>query len=107
MKDREMPPILVEKFDPRIRYQTEHTQEQDWNTFTATGLLWLVNTLLGVFGWTIVVGRNDQTGEVVKVFPARTKFRGFDSRITMESYRKINQYMADHAKEINEEAKND
>ena len=51
MKDREMPPILVEKFNPNVKYHTEHTQEHDWNTFTATGLLWLVNTLLGVFGW--------------------------------------------------------
>lgn len=29
--------------------------KKTWDEFRATGLLWLVNTILHVFGWAIVV----------------------------------------------------
>jgi len=45
--------------------------------FRAAGLLWWLNRILHTFGWSIVVGVDEDTDETVHAFPVRTGCLGF------------------------------
>lgn len=76
-----------------------------WEEFRSSGLFWWMNSLLHTFGWAIVVELHRETGEVVSAYPARVKFRGFDEASNTEGYIKLSEYMANNAKDLLEEAK--
>jgi hypothetical protein len=66
-------------------------EKKTWKEFQDAGLLWWINTILHMFGWAIVVGFNQ--GEIVEVFPARVKFRGFDEATNSTGYEKVTEYL--------------
>lgn len=78
--------------------------KKEWDEFRNTGLLLIVNQILHIFGWALVAEFRD--GNVVNVYPARVKFRGFDDQSVEENYRKVSRYMLDVAEELNDEANN-
>ena len=78
-------------------------EKKTWKEFKDMGLLWLVNSLLHLFGWAICLEVNE--GVVTDVFPARVKFRGFSESDNTEGYKKISQYMRDNAEALLQEAK--
>lgn len=73
-------------------------ESKTWKEFRSTGLAFFINQILHAFGWCIVF--NMENGEVKSVFPARTKYRGFDNRSTSESYAKISKYMKEEAETL-------
>jgi len=77
--------------------------KKHWSEFRETGLLLIINQLLHVFGWSIVYEYDDKTDEIVNVYPARVKFRGFNSESTSENYIKISKYMKENAEELDKE----
>ena len=79
-------------------------KEQTWEEFRKAGMLWWINMLLNTFGWAIVYDYNNNN-EIVKVYPARVKYRGYSPEINTEGYVKVSQYLHDNYKEILEEAK--
>lgn len=79
-------------------------EKKTWKEFQNTGLLLFVNQLLHIFGWAIVFVIDAPTGEVMQVYPARVKFRGFDEPSTEEAYKKISKFMSENAKQLEEEA---
>lgn len=83
--------------------------KRSWNEFRETGLLWFINTILHLFGWAIVVEIEDE--KVVKAYPARASFRGFDEGSNTEGYKKVTQYLADNInglmKDVKQEMSND
>lgn len=79
------------------------SEKKTWKEFKDTGLLWLINSLLHLFGWAICLEVNE--GVVTDVFPARVKFRGFSESDNTEGYKKISQYMRDNAEALLQEAK--
>lgn len=83
--------------------------KRSWNEFRETGLLWFINTILHLFGWVIVVEIEDE--KIVKSYPARTSFRGFDEGSNTEGYKKITRYLADNIndlmKDVKQETSND
>lgn len=79
-------------------------ERKTWQEFRDTGLFLLINQFLHIFGWSLVVVVDNPTGEVVQVYPARVKFRGFDNEDTTEAYKKISDYMASNASTLKEEA---
>lgn len=79
-------------------------QKKSWEEFRNTGLLLIINQLLHVFGWAIVVELDDNNN-VINCYPARVKFRGFDSKNASEAYMKVSQYMSNNHQELIEESK--
>ena len=79
------------------------SEKKTWKEFKDTGLLWLINSLLHLFGWAICLEVNE--GVVTDVFPVRVKFRGFSESDNTEGYKKISQYMRDNAEALLQEAK--
>jgi len=84
-------------------------EKKSWDEFRKTGMLWFVNRILHVFGWAIVAemmpappeGTHD---EVVTVYPARTRFRGFGEKQEEDGFKAISKFMEENAKDLNEEA---
>lgn len=76
--------------------------EKTWEEFQEFGMLWFVNMILHVFGWAICVEM--ESGNIIRAFPARVKFRGFDNSINSAGYLKVSEYLNKHAKELLNEA---
>ena len=77
---------------------------KSWQEFRDSGLLFIVNQLLHIFGWAIVFEWEDyeksKTTEPDRIYPARVKFRGFDEKSTTNGYVNISKYMVDNAEEL-------
>lgn len=78
-------------------------KEKSWSEFRETGLFWLINTMLQVFGWSLVYEREETSGDINRVYPARTKFRGFSTDVQAEAHKMIASFMTENAKELKEE----
>lgn len=79
-----------------------NVQEKSWDEFCGYGFLRFVNTFLHIFGWAIVLNR--ENGVVTKVYPARVPFRGFAEKDMTRGYRQIARFMEENASEIRKEA---
>lgn len=79
--------------------------KKTWKEFRETGLLWFINTILHIFGWSIVVDIKDN--KIINTYPARVKFRGFDEKTTEEGYIKVTNYINYNIKELLKESEND
>jgi len=81
-----------------------------WETFQATGLLWWINRILHTFGWAIVL-EAEEDGTIMKAYPARVRYRGFDRATEETGFIKVSGYMASQgdnlAREIDDEEDND
>ncbi len=67
-------------------------QEASWDEFQKSGLLWWVNRTLHLFGWAIVFQVEDD-GTISKVYPARSQFRGFDSKVEAEGFKNLTEHL--------------
>lgn len=55
----------------------EKPEEASWADFRATGLVYYCNTILHIFGWALVLARDNDTNEILRVYPARVPYRSF------------------------------
>lgn len=78
--------------------------KKTWKEFRETGLLWWINMILHTFGWAIVVSIDDN-GNMVEVYPARVKFRGFGGKSNDEGYIKVTEYLNKESKALLKEAR--
>ncbi|HFD2033389.1 TPA: hypothetical protein ACF2DD_001966 [Clostridium perfringens] len=78
--------------------------KKDWKEFKDSGLLWWINTLLHTLGWAIVF-EYDKNKNIINVFPARVKFRGFDERVNTEGYIKVSKFINENSEELLNESK--
>lgn len=84
--------------------------EKSWQEFRETGLFQFMNQILNVFGWAICMDieggecESEDDLKIVRVFPARVRFRGFCETSNSRAYRKISQYMKDNCDDLLEEA---
>jgi hypothetical protein len=82
-----------------------NVKEISWEEFRATGLLTFVNTFLHIFGLAIVLEVNDDESgkKLIKVFPARVNYRGFEGCSITNAYIKLSKFMAENAIELEKE----
>ena len=78
-------------------------KEKSWKEFQESGMLWMANTILQVFGWSIVIDQ-DADGNIISVCPATVKYRGFTHETNIKGYIKTANYMKENAEEILKEA---
>lgn len=69
--------------------------EKSWEEFQNSGLLWLVNTFLHVFGWALLV-KVDDDGNFCGCAPCRTDYRGFTTEVNDEGYLKITDWLKEN-----------
>ena len=77
--------------------------KKTWKEFKDSGLLWWINMILHTFGWAIVM--DVEAEEVVDVYPARVKFRGFSESINTDGYIKVSKYMEENSCDLLKETK--
>ena len=78
--------------------------KKSWKEFRESGLLFITNQFLHIFGYALVYNFDDN-GEIEEVYPARVKFRGFGDKQIEEGYQKISKYMVDNAVELEKESR--
>jgi hypothetical protein len=76
--------------------------KKTWEDFKKAGMLWFVNSILHVFGWSIVVELK-ANGEIAGVYPARVKFRGFSEDSNTQGYKNITNYLKENVNDLHEE----
>lgn len=72
--------------------------KQSWEEFRNSGMLFVTNTILQFFGWSIVI--EYQNKKLVKAYPARTKYRGFSEDCIEEGHKRVADYLVENAKEL-------
>lgn len=77
--------------------------KKSWKEFRESGLLWWINMILHTFGWSIVVDFND-VDEIIDVYPARVKFRGFNEENNTQGYIKVSKFLEENSKELLKES---
>jgi hypothetical protein len=78
--------------------------EKTWEEFKSCGLLLFINQILHIFGWAICFEYDEKQENIIKVYPARVKFRGFDNKNVSKSYEDLSKYMKDNAETFYKEA---
>jgi len=78
--------------------------KKSWKEFRESGLLFITNQFLHIFGYALVC-EFDDNGELTEVFPARVKYRGFGEKQIEEGYQKISKYMVENAVELEKESR--
>jgi hypothetical protein len=78
--------------------------KKTWEEFKECGMLWWINMILHTLGWAIVFNY-EEDGTISSVYPARVKFRGFDSNVNDKGYIKVSEYMAENAPTLLNEAR--
>ncbi|MEL6348802.1 MAG: hypothetical protein AAFV53_37205 [Myxococcota bacterium] len=68
--------------------------ERSWQAFSDAQLFWWVNRSLHLFGWALVKETNN--GEIVRVYPARCRYRGFDAATEARGYEGLTQHLSDN-----------
>lgn len=79
-----------------------NVNEKSWKEFRESGLLWMINSILHLFGWAIVY--QVENDEIKKVYPARVSYRGFDEKSNTEGYAKVSEYLVKNIEELSKEA---
>lgn len=80
---------------------------RSWKEFADCGLLWFINSILHLFGWAIFMKYDAGTDEVLSVFPARVKFRGFPEESNTRGYRQVSNYLKNNIDKLCKEANED
>ena len=75
-----------------------------WAEFKDWGMLWFVNRILHTFGLVIVFEVSNKTDEVIQVYPARCKYRGFEPHLEEKGFRNVSKYMKKNCKKLLDEA---
>jgi len=77
-------------------------EKKSWAEFRDSKLLWVVNRTLHLFGWAIVTEISKD--EVINIYPARVKFRGFDEKSEQEGFVGVSKYLEENITEIRKES---
>lgn len=77
--------------------------KKSWEEFRDSGMFWWINMILHTFGWAITY-KFDDNGNIMEVYPARVKFRGFGEKNNTEGYIKVSQFMKENAESLLKES---
>lgn len=73
-------------------------EEKTWEEFRSTGLTLIINQILHIFGWAITYEVED--GKIMRCYPTRCKFRGFDGDCVSKSYVNVSKWMKENAEDL-------
>ena len=74
--------------------------KKTWKEFKETKLLWFINSILHIFGWSIILQYDSDTNEICDVYPARVKYRGFSEESNTAGYEGLTQYLQNNIQNI-------
>lgn len=77
-------------------------EKKTWEEFANSGMLWLINRTLHIFGWAIVFEYGENKN-VITVYPARVEFRGFTKEIEVNGFKNVSNYLHENLEELHNE----
>lgn len=77
-------------------------EERSWQEFADAGLFWWINRGLHLFGWAIA--REVIDGQIIRVYPTRVGFRGFDEDCESQGFKKLTAHLKSNIDELEIEA---
>lgn len=102
---------MSEPITTPIKESKPMLMEVEWTFFRNTGALWFANRFLHLFGLVLVaeVETDAMNGleQVKRVYPARTRFRGFDEASETEGFGKLSRYLLAMGEVLVEETTDD
>jgi hypothetical protein len=78
--------------------------EKTWEEFRESGLLWMLNRSLHIFGWAIVLVQ-EADGSISRAYPARVNYRGFSREAEESGFERITKYMKDNISSLEADIK--
>ena len=80
-------------------------EEKTWQEFYDSGLLWWVNRTLHLFGWAICIVTDEVDGaeKIIRAYPARTLYRGFDTDTEDTNFKRLTGYLSKNITVLEEE----
>lgn len=72
--------------------QIPNLVEASWEDFQSAGLIWWVNRALHLFGWALAY-ESDAEGRVIRVFPARCRYRGFPEDVEAKGFQQLTEHL--------------
>ena len=69
------------------------TEERSWEEFRNSGLLWFINRFLHLFGWAIAVEMEEGSEQVIRSFPIRCRYRGFDIDSEERGFKNVTNFL--------------
>jgi hypothetical protein len=76
-------------------------KRKSWEEFRKSGMLFLTNTILQFFGWSIIFEYSDKK---LTIYPARTKYRGFSEDCNDQGHKRVARYLKNNATELYDES---
>jgi len=74
----------------------EKIVKKTWEEFQEAGMLWYINRILHVFGWSIVVVPGNKDDHLFSAYPARVRFRGFLESSETLGFHKVTQFLKEN-----------
>jgi len=71
----------------------------NWKAFRKSGMLWFVNRIIHIFGWSLVV-EIDSKQNITDAYPARVKFRGFDEKSESKGFIAVSNFIVRNASRL-------
>lgn len=80
---------------PDQKVKRSNLTEATWEEFAKAGFFWWVNRALHLFGWAIVreCESADPDAKVIRVYPARCRFRGFEPDIEKDGFVRLTKHL--------------
>ena len=83
-------------------------EEESWDTFRASGLVWWVNRILHTFGWALVFEVENPEADyddqiVTRCYPARCRFRGFSEESETRGFAKLTAHIEETLPRLKED----
>ena len=80
-------------------------EKKTWKEFRDNGFLWWINTILCMFGWSIVIQTEGLHDDIIDAFPARVSTRGFSEKENTTGYKRVTKFLKKNIKKLYKEAK--
>lgn len=74
--------------------------EKTWDEFRESGMMWWINRAIHLFGWAICA-ECDEAGNVLRVYPAHTRYRGFPTEDEVDGFKKLTAHVHARSAELN------
>jgi hypothetical protein len=89
---------FIGKLIRRLYTKDAMNERKTWNEFRSSGMLWAANRILHMFGWAITYEYDGE--DIVKVYPVRTKLRGFAPDVDKHGFQAVSDFVADNAEDL-------
>lgn len=73
----------------------DNEQNNKWQKFCDSGLMWWINRQLHLFGWAIYRDLDEQ-GNIISIYPDQCDYKGFTEELEEKGFSKLTNYLVNN-----------